>query len=308
MKSENSEAYDQDLQADAAAACCAEFYSESWVQDILGESFHPGGKSLSSRLIHSLGLPPGTSVLDAACGIGTTTHLMARRFGLNAIGIDLSRENIDRARQNCTVPSAEIDFACGPVDSLPYEDASFDAVICECAVSTFVNQSEVLAEFNRVLKPGGMLGISDMALEGTLPEEIASQMAPWTCLTKARSVQDYQRLFLESGFTAVEYVDESAALNQLVADLKRKLLAAGLGKALGAINGEHLSIGDARRLLKSATQLIDDGTIQYCRMVYSKGRPVFQRPAELLSPDLFAFPDSVDEGSSDCGCSDGNCC
>ena len=73
------------------AACCAQFYEQDWVQDLLGESFHPGGPDLSARLVHSLNLPEGARVLDVACGIGTTTLMMARQFGIDPVGIDFSQ-------------------------------------------------------------------------------------------------------------------------------------------------------------------------------------------------------------------------
>ena len=300
-----------------AAICCANFYEQDWVQGLLGESFHPGGQALSTRLIQSLGLPSDARVLDAACGIGTTTRIMSGDFGLRATGIDLSRSNVNKATELAKgLPAAAkpIDFVCGPVDSLPFADDAFDAVVCECAVSTFGQQADVLAEFRRVLKPGGVLGISDMAVEGHLPTEIQSQIAPWTCLAEAHSVLGYQQLFLDAGFTVLSYADESPSLKELVGDLKRKLLAAGLGKALGATmgaaDGVELSISDIRGLLATAKELIDNGTVQYCRMLLSKGRPTHttDQAAEITSgttPNSRASDAS--KVSSDCGCVDGNC-
>jgi SAM-dependent methyltransferase len=294
--------------AEESAACCANFYEQDWVQDLLGDSFHPGGKALSARLIHSLGLPPGAQVLDAACGIGTTTRIMSNQFGLMATGVDLSRDNVNKATALAKGSANAINFVCGPVDSLPFADESMDAVICECAVSTFGNQADVLAEFNRILKPGGALAISDMAVERELPTEIATQIAPWTCLAEAHSVQGYQRLFLDAGFSIVGYADESFGLHEMVADLKRKLLAAGLGKALGAINGAELSISEARRLLGSAKQLIDEGTVQYCWMVLSKGPPTHCNPDAPMKLNSEVQGQATEESAEDCGCDDGSCC
>lgn len=279
------------------APCCADFYGQDWVHELLGDSFHPGGIELSTRLVHSLGLPQNARILDAACGIGTTTRKMSDVFGLMPTGVDLSRENIDKATLQAKGSANPVSFVCGPVDSLPFADNAFDAVVCECAVSTFANQAVVLAEFLRVLKPGGVLGISDMVIEGELPTEVATQIAPWTCLAEAHSVRGYQQLFLDAGFSIVGYADESSSLGEMVADLKRKLLAAGLGKALGAIQGGELSFSEARRLLSVAKELAENGTVQYCRMVLSKGPPTYSMPVAPLE---------IDE--EDCGCEDGSCC
>ena len=228
-----------------AAACCAAFYEQDWVQAVLGESFHPGGAELSARLVRGLHLPPKSRVLDVACGIGTTALLMAREFGLDVVGLDASAANVAKAENLLRAnPTITAKFVTGDAVSLPFPDDSFDAVVCECAVSTFADQARVVAEFARVLKPGGVVGITDMVLEGELPEDIAGVIAPWTCLAAARSVVGYQSLFLSAGMRVVEYADESSSLRKLVADLKRKLLAAGLGRSLGAVPGlDGLDLG-----------------------------------------------------------------
>jgi len=153
-----------------AVACCAAFYEQDWVQPVLGESFHPGGTDLSARLVRELHLPPKSRVLDVACGIGTTARLMADEYGLDVVGLDASAANVAKA-ENVVGASAAITatFVTGDAAALPFPDDSFDAVVCECAVSTFADQARVVAEFARVLKPGGVVGISDMVIEGELP-------------------------------------------------------------------------------------------------------------------------------------------
>ncbi len=189
-----------DLHAGSAAACCAWFYEQDWVQAILGESFHPGGTELSVRLVRSLHLPPHARVLDVACGVGATTRLMARRFALDAVGLDISKSNLAKARETSAAdPPAQIEFIDGSAARLPCAEESFEAVVCECDVSTFPDQPCVLAEFARVLKPGGVVGLSDVVVEDALPDDIAGRIAPWTCLAAARSVVEYQSLFLAAG-------------------------------------------------------------------------------------------------------------
>lgn len=264
----------------SATACCARFYEQDWVQTVLGDSFHPGGIELSDRLIRSLHLPPGARVLDVACGIGTTTRLMAREFRLDAVGLDFSTTNLAKARDLTSGDaSASATFVSGPAERLPFPDGSFDAVVCECAVSTFPDQPRVLAEFARVLTPGGAVGISDMILEGSVPPDIAARIAPWTCLAGAHSAIGCQSLFLAAGLRVVGYADESAALRELVVNLKRKLLTAGLAHSLGASSGlDGLDVSSLGGLLKRASELVANGTVQYTRMTFAKGRPRFAPP------------------------------
>lgn len=265
-----------------AVACCAAFYEQDWVQAVLGDSFHPGGAELSARLIRGLHLPANSRVLDVACGIGTTALLMAREFGLNVVGLDVSAANVAKAESLLGGGTAK--FVTGDAAAVPFPDDSFDAIVCECAVSTFADQARVVAEFVRVLKPGGVIGITDMVIEGELPEDIAGVIAPWTCLAAARSVVGYQSLFLSAGLRVVEYADESSSLRKLVADLKRKLLVAGLGRSLGGVPGlDGLDIGGLRELLNRASELARNGTVQYARLTFAKGRPRFT-PSACCDP------------------------
>lgn len=265
-----------------ATACCAAFYEQDWVRAVLGDSFHPGGTDLSTRLAKELHLPPGAKVLDVACGIGTTARLLAGTFGSEVVGLDASAANVARAEG--LAPCESVRFVTGDAAALPFPDDSFDAVVCECAVSTFADQPRVAAEFARVLKPGGAVGVTDMVVAGDLPGDIAGVIAPWTCLAAARSVIGYQSLFLNAGLCAVGYMDESAALRKLVADLKRKLLVAGLGRSLGAVPGlDALDVSRLRDLLDRVGGLVRDGTVQYARFTFSKGRP--RRPPSPVCCD-----------------------
>ena len=266
-----------------AVACCAAFYEQDWVQAVLGDSFHPGGAELSARLVRGLHLPPKSRVLDVACGIGTTARLMADEFGLDVVGLDASAANVAKAESLLRGEMAA--FVTGDAATLPFPDDSFDAVVCECAVSTFADQARVVAEFARVLKPGGVVGITDMVVEGELPEDIAGVIAPWTCLAAARSVVGYQSIFLSAGLRVVEYADESSSLRTLVADLKRKLLVAGLGRSLGAVPGlDGLDLGGLRELLNRAGGLVRNGTVQYARLTFAKGRPQFTPSSACCDP------------------------
>ena len=80
-------------------SCCARFYEQAWVHELMGDSFHPGGIELSRRLFEQLRLAPGARVLDVACGTGTTAIDLCRRYDVEIVAVDFSALNIERARE-----------------------------------------------------------------------------------------------------------------------------------------------------------------------------------------------------------------
>lgn len=267
-----------------AAPCCAAFYEQAWVHTLLGESFHPGGPELSRELVEPLVLPVGARVLDVACGTGTTALLTARAHPqVEVVGVDFSTKNVDKARERARAAGAErVSFQAGDAADLPFDDASFDAVICECAVSTFADKPAVATEFRRVLRPKGQLALSDMCVYAALPEALAEFVAPWTCVADALTVEGYQSLFLEAGFRVWRYEDRSDTLRAMALDLKRKLVLVGLGQVAGGagmgVADLGIEIDEARRLLDQATALAKAGTVQYATMHFCVGQPP-ARPA-----------------------------
>lgn len=268
-----------------AAPCCAAFYEQTWVHTLLGESFHPGGEALSRRLLEQFVLQPGARILDVACGTGTTAMLAASIHpGVEVTGIDFSAKNVQKAGARATSSGLEqVDFVHGDAASLPFEGASFDAIICECAVSTFADKSSVAAEFRRVLRPGGQLGISDMCVYEALPDELADFVAPWTCVAQALTVEGYQRLFLDAGFRAWCHEDRSETLLEMALEIKRKLVVLGLGQMAGGLDDLGLDLAQARRRLDQASALAKAGTVQYATMHYSVGPPPERGSADVVT-------------------------
>lgn len=107
--------------------------------------------SRAARLLH---VPPGARVLDLGCAFGFGTRLLAGRY--EAYGHDLSLPYIERARRS--VPSAV--FTHGPADTVPYPDRYFDAVLLLDVLEHVPDETAVVAEMARVLRPGGQLVLS----------------------------------------------------------------------------------------------------------------------------------------------------
>ena len=166
-------------------------------------------------------LKPGEVVVDLGCGGGLDVLLAAPKVGPagKAIGIDMTPEMIELARRNAArsaggkMPS-NIEFHLATIDRLPLPDASVDCVISNCVINLAPDKRVVFREIARVLKPGGRLAVSDIALKKPLPPEIADDVTAYVgCIAGAILITDYEAGLRETGFAHVQVIDSGADLN-----------------------------------------------------------------------------------------------
>lgn len=168
--------------------------------------------------IAAASLRPGEVVVDLGCGGGLDVLLAAQRVGPTgkAIGIDVTPEMIELARKNSAKSTSpeNTEFYLAPIDDMPLADSTADCVISNCVINLAPDKSAVFREVLRILKPGGRLAVSDIALKRPLPDGLANDIAAYVgCIAGAISMDDYRRLLREAGFSAVEIVDSGADLN-----------------------------------------------------------------------------------------------
>jgi arsenite methyltransferase len=162
-------------------------------------------------------LRPGEVVVDLGCGGGLDVLLAAPKVGLagKAIGIDMTAEMIERARANAAragVSNAEFHLAA--IDRLPLADDLADCVISNCVINLAPDKPAVFREIHRVLKPGGRMAVSDIALKKPLPPELGQDILAYVgCIAGAILIEEYQRGLPEAGFESVQVVDTGKDLN-----------------------------------------------------------------------------------------------
>src|SRR5262245_47634322 len=129
----------QPAESGTLKACCAAVYQSDFARMLLGDSFHPGGLSLTKILGERLALAPGMRVLDVASGKGESAIFLTRTFGCEVVGIDFGAENVREARERAQAAGvgALANFVEGDAERIEFPDRSFDAVVCECAFCTF---------------------------------------------------------------------------------------------------------------------------------------------------------------------------
>ena len=162
-------------------------------------------------------LRPGETVVDLGSGGGLDVFLASKQVGPQgkAIGIDMTPAMIERARANAEKGGyTNVEFHLAAIDQLPLPDASVDCVISNCVINLAPDKPAVFREIARVLKPGGRLAASDIALKADLPAELANSLAAYVgCIAGAIRIDTYRDELLQAGFEFVEIVDSGADLN-----------------------------------------------------------------------------------------------
>jgi arsenite methyltransferase len=162
-------------------------------------------------------LRAGECVIDLGSGGGLDVFLAAKMVGPSgkAIGIDMTPAMIERAWASAKAGGyTNVEFYQSTIDNIPLPDASVDCVISNCVLNLAPDKPAVFREIARVLKPGGRLAVSDIALKEELPEAIARSMAAYVgCISGAIKIADYRTGLLAAGFEHVEIVDSGSDLN-----------------------------------------------------------------------------------------------
>jgi len=261
---------------ESASSCCTAFYQLEWVNELAQSCFHPGGAELTARTIQAMNLSRGARLLDVGCGAGQSAVQAARRHRLNVTAIDLGVANLVRAQETVSskIQDAKIQggrrvstpgFTVANATALPFGAASFDGLTAECSFSLIPDQQQALSEFQRVLRPCGKLGITDMAIEGTIAPDLSAVITPWTCLQDARSEQDYREQFASAGFELDEFEDASTGLLQMVDQLKRRLLLVTAGLLLRGNTGTPIPVEEIRHWMERFREEVIAGRVRYLR-------------------------------------------
>lgn len=152
-------------------------------------------------------LKPGETVLDLGAGGGFDVFIAGRKVGATgrAIGVDMTPQMLAKARKNTaqyrtTTGMDNVEFRLGEIEHLPVADASVDVIISNCVINLSPDKPQVWREMARVMKPGGRVAVSDMALLKPLPPEVLKLVEALVgCVAGAVLVSDTEQFARAAG-------------------------------------------------------------------------------------------------------------
>ena len=194
-------------------ARCSLFQLESENEGCLHLN-RPGGLELTNTALVSCKLPASASVLDAACGAGATLQSL-RDQGYGAIGIDLSMEMLRKCALLTTMQAH-----CNQV---PLPALSQDAVLMECALSLSNEMVSALTEFNRLLRPGGWLVVTDIYIRELHDPQAMDCLTGSSCLSGAKTEVEIRSNIEGAGFSIRNWQDQTLVFKQWLARMVFKL-------------------------------------------------------------------------------------
>jgi arsenite methyltransferase len=189
-------------------------YENGSLSQATGGPLRPGGLDLTERMLTLCDLPANAHILDVGCGTGSTVGTLLEA-GFQAVGLDRS----ELLLQTALTLRPNLPLTCGWGKSLPLANAGMDAVIAECSLSAMSDLETTLAEFQRVLRPDGLLALSDVYVRN--PEGVSSLRAlPVSCgLRDAMTENELLAKLQMHGFELLAWEDHSETLKYLAAQM-----------------------------------------------------------------------------------------
>ncbi len=168
-------------------------------------------------------LKTGEIVIDLGSGGGFDCFLAGPKVGSSGrvIGIDMTPDMISLARRNTAMYRDRtgldnVEFRLGEIENLPVADASVDVVISNCVLNLSPDKPRVWAEIARVLKPGGRVAVSDLALRRELPDSVKADVEALVgCVAGAVLIDEIRDTLVRLGFDRITLTEKSEYIDAM---------------------------------------------------------------------------------------------
>ncbi|MFD1706560.1 class I SAM-dependent methyltransferase [Siminovitchia sediminis] len=164
---------------------------------------HPGGLSLTQKLLLKENLDRSSKVLDVGCGTGQTSAFISQKYQCHVTALDSSNLMLEKAKTRFLSLGLPVDIKHGYAESLPFHKGTFDLILSE-SVTAFTDMAKTVSEYKRVLKPGGVLLAIEMVQDGSMTEGQKKEILNFYGITQLQGEEQWCELFNEAGFSQIE--------------------------------------------------------------------------------------------------------
>ncbi len=162
------------------------------------------GCGLPTQFAH---IKKGDVVVDLGSGAGNDCFVARAETGETGkvIGIDFTPTMLDKAKQNAQkLGYTNIEFVQGDIENIPLPDQTADVVVSNCVFNLVPDKAKAFTETYRILKKGGHFSISDIVIEGNLPENLQKDAEMYAgCVSGAIQKNDYLKIIQQNGFSNI---------------------------------------------------------------------------------------------------------
>ncbi len=186
--------------------------SDLQIKELAGiDQLHTGGAQMTLDLLNRVTLSENALILDAGCGIGGSSRLLAKQLNCKVVGVDLADEFINAAifLTHATHFEKQVRFQQGSVLNLPFSENTFDGILCQHILMNIEDKNGAVKEFYRVLKPGGKLIIHEIA---KCSSDLMQYPVPWAsknAISFLKSWEYQSKLLSTAGFLSFLEEDNS---------------------------------------------------------------------------------------------------
>ena len=237
------------------------------IYDVLGKigsrNLHFGGIAATMKLIDSMGIieNKNLNILEIGSGTGFTSCYIAKKYGCNITGIDLSEQMVTASQERAKkMKLNNVNYQQANALELPFEDETFDIVYAESVTGVIPERQNALKEYLRVVKKGGLIGDIDLFITSDAPAEAIQQInvALQGVIGTSMSIptlSEWKSIFEIQGLSMLNFIEEYEEVFPGFKDIKKSIGIGGTIKLIFKLMYYMIINKRVRKLIKEARKI-----------------------------------------------------